>query len=192
MRSSFRDPWTSHGWQRIKLPPHLCEQPPINHNVHSICHSTNDSSKHCWLCPSYRHTESLWAGPQKYKKETFNNQSKRGLAKREWRDLQKASSHTFRLKNASSFLHLRKHHIYFAWISRVWDFPGGSESKSICLQCGRPRFNPWVGKIPWRRKWQPTPVFLPGKSHGRRSLVGYSPWGRKESDMTEGLHFSRV
>ena len=98
MRSSFRDPWTSHGWQRIKLPPHLCEQPPINHNVHSICHSTNDSSKHCWLCPSYRHTESLWAGPQKYKKETFNNQSKRGLAKREWRDLQKASSHTFRLK----------------------------------------------------------------------------------------------
>ena len=46
-------------------------------------------------------------------------------------------------------------------------------------------FNPWVGKIPWRRKWQPTPVPLPGKSHGQRSLVGYSPWGRKESDPTE-------
>ena len=46
------------------------------------------------------------------------------------------------------------------------------------------RFDPWVGKIPWRRKWQPTPVLLPGKSHGQRSLVGYSPWGRKESDMT--------
>ena len=41
----------------------------------------------------------------------------------------------------------------------------------------------------WRRKWQPTPVFLPGKSDGQRSLVGYSPWGRKESDTTEGLHF---
>ena len=41
----------------------------------------------------------------------------------------------------------------------------------------------------WRRKWQPTPVLLPGKSHGQRSLVGYSPWGRKESDMTERLHF---
>ena len=41
----------------------------------------------------------------------------------------------------------------------------------------------------WRRKWQPTPVFLPGKSHGRRSLVGYSPWGGKESDTTEQLHF---
>ena len=51
-------------------------------------------------------------------------------------------------------------------------------------------FDPWVGKIPWRRKWQPTPVFLPGKFHGQRSLVGYSPWGRKESDMTERLHFT--
>jgi len=42
----------------------------------------------------------------------------------------------------------------------------------------------------WRRKWQPTPVFLHGKFHGQRSLVGYSPWGRKESDMTERLHFT--
>ena len=49
--------------------------------------------------------------------------------------------------------------------------------------------DPWVGKIPWRRKWQPTPVFLPGGSHGWRSLVGYSPWGHKESDTTERLHF---
>ena len=40
-------------------------------------------------------------------------------------------------------------------------------------------FDPWVRKIPWRRKWQPTPVFLPGKSHGQRNLVGYSPWGHK-------------
>ena len=46
-------------------------------------------------------------------------------------------------------------------------------------------FNPWVGKIPWRRKWQPTPVFLPGKFHGQRSLVGYSSWGHEESDKTE-------
>ena len=61
-----------------------------------------------------------------------------------------------------------------------------------CLQCRRPRFYPWVGKIPWRRKWQPTPVLLPGKSHGWRSLVGYNPWGHKESDTTERLlfHFS--
>ena len=46
-----------------------------------------------------------------------------------------------------------------------------------------------MGKIPWRRKWQPTPVLLPGKSHGWRTLAGYSPWGCKESAMTEQLHF---
>ena len=57
------------------------------------------------------------------------------------------------------------------------------------LECGRPGFDPWVGKIPWRRNWQPTPVLLPGESHGGRSLVNYSPWGRKESDTTERLHF---
>ena len=48
-------------------------------------------------------------------------------------------------------------------------------SKEPAHQCRRRVFDPWVGKIPWRRKWQPTPVFLPGKSHGQRSLVGYSP-----------------
>ena len=49
----------------------------------------------------------------------------------------------------------------------------------------RPGFSPWVGKIPWRKAWQPTPVFLPGESHGQRSLTGYSPWGHKESDTAE-------
>ena len=52
-----------------------------------------------------------------------------------------------------------------------------------------PGFDPWVGKIPWRRAWQPTPVFLTGEFHVQRSLVGYSPWGHKESDTTERLHF---
>ena len=65
------------------------------------------------------------------------------------------------------------------------DFPGG-----VCLQFGRPGFDPWVRKIPWRRKWQPSPVLLPGKSHGRRSLVGYSPWGRKESGLRDFTFFS--
>ena len=55
------------------------------------------------------------------------------------------------------------------------------------LQWERSRFDPWVRKILWRRKWQPTSVFLPGKTHGQRSLVGYSPWGHKESDTTERL-----
>ena len=47
------------------------------------------------------------------------------------------------------------------------------------------QFDPWVRKIPWRREWLPTLVFLPGEFHGQRSPVGYSPWGHKESDMTE-------
>ena len=54
------------------------------------------------------------------------------------------------------------------------------------------RGHPWAGKIPWRRKWQPTPVFLPGESHGRKSLVGYSPWGCKESDVTEATEHTHT
>ena len=50
----------------------------------------------------------------------------------------------------------------------------GLNSKESACNAGDPRFNPWVGKIPWRRQWQPTPVLLPGESHGQRSLVGYS------------------
>ena len=60
--------------------------------------------------------------------------------------------------------------------------------RRICLQCRRLVFDPWFGKISWRRKWKPTLVFLPGKSHRQWSLVGYSPWGHKESDTTERLH----
>ena len=52
------------------------------------------------------------------------------------------------------------------------------------------RVQSWVGKIPWRRKWQPTPVFLSGESHGQRSLAGYSSWSGKEEDTTEGLTLS--
>ena len=67
-------------------------------------------------------------------------------------------------------------------------FPGGdsgNEPACQCRRCKRRGFDPWVGKMPWRRAWQPAPVFLPGESHGQKSLVGYSPWGRKESDTTE-------
>ena len=53
-----------------------------------------------------------------------------------------------------------------------------------CRRCWRQGFSPCVRKISWRRPWQPTPVFLPGESHGQGSLAGYSPWGRKESNMT--------
>ena len=59
---------------------------------------------------------------------------------------------------------------------------GGSDGKESACSAEDPG---WVGKILWRREWQPAPVFLPGESHRWRSLVGYSPWGRKESDRTE-------
>ena len=74
-----------------------------------------------------------------------------------------------------------------AWIL-IPGFPGGPVVKSHqgsgkACQCKRLQFNPWVRNFPQRRKWQPTPVFLPGKSYGQRSLAGYSPWGRRESDI---------
>ena len=71
------------------------------------------------------------------------------------------------------------------------DFPGDARRKESACQRRRHKrhgFNLWVRKIPWNKKCQPTPVFLPGKSHGQRSLVGYSPWGHKESDVTEAVH----
>ena len=60
--------------------------------------------------------------------------------------------------------------------------PWWLRQQRICLQCRRPGFDSWVGKIPWRREWQLTPVFLPGKSHGQGSLAGYNPWSSKELD----------
>ena len=65
---------------------------------------------------------------------------------------------------------------------------GVASGKDLACQCRkhkRNRFNPWVRKIPWSRVWQSTPVFLPGESHGQRSLVGCGLWGHTESDMTK-------
>ena len=69
-------------------------------------------------------------------------------------------------------------------------FSVGELSRSLEQRLGRDsraarKFDPWVGKIPWRRSRQPTPVFLSGEAHGQRSLAGYSPWGCKESDTTK-------
>ena len=64
--------------------------------------------------------------------------------------------------------------------------PGGPSGKEPACQCGRRKkcgSDPWVGKIPWRRARLPSPVFLPGESHGQRSLASYSPWGRRESEL---------
>ena len=77
--------------------------------------------------------------------------------------------------------------LFFNMLSRLVILPRWLSGKESAYQCRRCEFDPWVRKIPWRRKWQPTLVFLPGKSHGQRSLVAYSPWGLRESDTTEPL-----
>ena len=69
-------------------------------------------------------------------------------------------------------------------IANLLGFPSGSACKESACNVG-PGFDPWVGKISLRMAWQPTPVFLPGESHGQRGLKGYSPWGHKEKDMTQ-------
>ena len=89
---------------------------------------------------------------------------------------------------------LLQHLVLCLWICTPVFLPGESQGWGSLVGCrlwGR-GFDPWVGKICWRRKWQSTPVLLPGKSHGQRSLVGYSPRGCKESDTTERLHLLTI
>ena len=72
----------------------------------------------------------------------------------------------------------------------IWDLPWwlrGKDSASQCKRRKRREFHPWVKRLPWSGRWQPIPLFLPGKFHAQRSLVGCCPWGRKESDTTEQL-----
>ena len=68
----------------------------------------------------------------------------------------------------------------------------GKEFACQCRRHKRHRFNPWVRKIPWGRAWKPTSVLLPGKSHGQRSLVGYNPWGCKDSDTAQWLNSNNI
>ena len=80
------------------------------------------------------------------------------------------------------------------YIHTILVFPGGASGKEPACQCRRHKrcgFDPWVGKIPWRRSWQPTPVFLPGESHGQRSLAGYGPWSHEELDTIEVTKHAR-
>ena len=83
-------------------------------------------------------------------------------------------------------------HDYIYNCGKVYKSKNTVDSR-VCLQCRRLQVDPWVRKIPWRREWQPTPVFLPGEFHGQRRLVGCSPWGHMELDMTEWLtHLYRL
>ena len=77
----------------------------------------------------------------------------------------------------------------FQWFG---GFPGGSDGKESTCNAGDLGFHPWVGKIPWRSAWQPTPIFLPGKSHGQRSLAGYNPWVTKNQTQLKQLSTSMV
>ena len=96
------------------------------------------------------------------------------------------------LKNLTKGLFLKQSHPQRCQ-QRIWvrvvgkGFPGGVRGKEPACQNRRREFNPWVGKSPWRRTWQPTPVFLPRESRGWRSLVGCSPWGCTEPGTAEGL-----
>ena len=77
----------------------------------------------------------------------------------------------------------------YAYAHTTWEgLPRWLSGKESTRQCKRRRFNPWVGKVSWRRKWLPTPVLLPRKSHGRRSLASYSPWGDTELSTTWWLN----
>ena len=71
-------------------------------------------------------------------------------------------------------------------------FPGGSAGKESALIAGDPRFNPWIGKIPWRREWQPAPVFLLGEFLGQRSLTGSSSWDLKKFNTTEATEHAHI
>ena len=77
------------------------------------------------------------------------------------------------------FLFYYSHLVYYIW------FPSGSDDKESAYNSGDSGSFPGSGRCSWRREWPPTPVFLPGESHGQRTLMGYSPWGCKESDTTE-------
>ena len=84
---------------------------------------------------------------------------------------------------------LRYYHVWYPHCFMT-SFPGGSGGKASVCNVGDPGSIPGLGGSPGEGKWQPTPLLLPGKSNGQRSLVGYSPWCCKESDTTERLHFT--
>ena len=94
----------------------------------------------------------------------------------------------FDLPATKSYMHYLVQ--YLQQFSKKAGLPWWLRQERICLQRGKPGFNPWVRKIPWRRKWLPIPVFLPGEFHGQRGLVGYSPWGCKDSNRIEWLTLS--
>ena len=133
------------------------------------------SHSHCWNKSSVSHQQpSPW---KTHLRMTVPNPIGEGA--------QGAGAFIIILKSAVFLFSVLLYHSLSSCLSQDWGFPGGAGGKEPtcqCRRCMRLKFYPSVRKIPWRRKWQPTPVFLPGEFHRQRSLVDSSPWGHKESD----------
>ena len=95
--------------------------------------------------------------------------------------------HTWSILSLTLSITLVNRILFLAWSSLQWGASLVAQMVKNLPTMWETRVHPWVGKIPWRREWLPTPVFLPGEAHGQRSLVGFSPWGCKESDTTKRL-----
>ena len=143
--------------------------------AHSSCHSCTEKNTLCSRIWSL--TLSLTQGPKILPKEKVNSSVVIALGG---------------FPGGSELKHIRKLSVPFQPISPLHTLSFSQNNYLISsfysnCQCKGCEFDPWVGKIPWKRQWQPTEVFLPGKSYGQRSLAGYSPWGDKESETTEQL-----
>ena len=104
-----------------------------------------------------------------------------------WRPLkEEMATHSSILAWKTSWTEEHMHITSNSYAKALMGVPGSSDGKESA-QYRKSRLDSWVEKIPWRRSWQPTPVFLPGESRGQRNLVGYSPWGRTELDKTDWL-----
>ena len=107
---------------------------------------------------------------------SFLSKNTQGWSPLEWTDW--ISLQSKGLSRVFSNTTVPKHQFFGTQLSLRFNYPGGASGKEPACQCKRHKrykFSPWVGKISWRRIWQPTPVFLPGESHGQRSLGGYGP-----------------
>ena len=101
---------------------------------------------------------------------------------------------TTQIENNSTIIKIvtsnRKSISFYQLLKPDFGLPSWLRWSRICMHCKRPWFHPWVRKIPWKREWLLTPVFLPRESHGQRSLVGYGLWGRKGLDRSESNIFT--
>ena len=144
--------------------------------------SDADNSGGGWASPKADFppaTGNQWS--KNFYRQKWGRGSGRGYMQKQHSDLWQSSSNWPSVVWPASFLI-----VLGAVILQFQGFPNGASGKESACRCWRHRFNPWIGKIPWRRAWETTSISLPGESHGQRSLQGdYSPWGRRKSNTTE-------